>query len=487
MNVNLSWSITTDLFTSYRKFCPKGAHLIWKTSIYRFVIPDNLNRSNTKRYKEVWIDVTDSVPPFDSPKDTLGSVLDNVLEKIPSNSVILDFGAGKLRNTIYLLDKGYNVRAVEFEKTQHASKQSKDMYQKALSYSGQFDKLVFPHEFFQSDLKFDLVILINVANIMPVPSERLLVLQYCREKLRPEGLILWYNQHRDPDYIARCIPEYALGDGYYMKKDNRYQTFYRDFESYEVDAMFMSNGFRLEERIEAGHNIARTYHISGTNPLKNTLNAEKVRKYVVGDENRSHEKVGVSILKESDKPIINIPNPLELCEEQFYIDALTRLPAGREYDIEYQNLICAILIKLFMPPLKNPKLEYPLSDGIKRVDIIMSNPQEHGFFGGLSKRFDVTAPYIFIECKNYSSDLSNPEVDQLTGRFTKKGGRFGILVYRRIGDESMLLKRCQRCLDNDEYVVTLNDNDIIKMLKYKIHGENIDEYMDEKMQQLLLS
>src|SRR5689334_587934 len=166
MNVNLSWSITTDLFTSHRKFCPKGAHLIWKTSIYRFVIPDNLNRSNTKRYKEVWIDVTDSVPPFDSPKDTLGSVLDNVLEKIPSNSVILDFGAGKLRNTIYLLDKGYNVRAVEFEKTQHASKQSKDMYQKALSYSGQFDKLVFPHEFFQSDLKFDLVILINVANII---------------------------------------------------------------------------------------------------------------------------------------------------------------------------------------------------------------------------------------------------------------------------------------------------------------------------------
>jgi hypothetical protein len=60
------------------------------------------------------MDVTESVPPFDSPKETLTSVLDQVLKILPKNSMILDFGAGKLRNTIYLLENGYNVRAVEF-------------------------------------------------------------------------------------------------------------------------------------------------------------------------------------------------------------------------------------------------------------------------------------------------------------------------------------------------------------------------------------
>ncbi len=487
MNLNLFHPQTADLFTTSCEFCPKGAHLIWKTPVYKFVIQDNLNQGSTKRYKELWIDVTDSVPPFDSPKETLGSVLDQVLAKLSDNSIILDFGAGKLRNTIYLLEKGHNVRAVEFEKTQSASKQSKGMYEKALTYGNQFDKLVFPHEFFQSTLKFDLVLLINVANIMPVPSERLLVLQYCREKLRPEGLLLWYNQHRDPDYVAKCIPEYAIGDGYYMKKDNRYQTFYRDFETYEIDGMFLANGFRLEEKIQAGHNIARLYHISGRNPLENIVNAEKVRKHVVGDETKIHEKVGVSILKESDKPILNIPNPPELLDEQFYIDVLSQLPTGRKHDIEYQNLICAILIKLFSPPLRNPKLEYSLSEGIKRVDILMSNSSIPGFFGDLPKRFEVTAPFIFIECKNYSSDVFNPEVDQLAGRFTKHGGRFGMLVYRRAGDKSALLKRCQNCLKDDDYILTLDDNDIIQMLKYKINSEDIDEYLDDKMQQLLLS
>jgi len=161
--------------------CPIGAHLIWKSSVYKFVVPSDYDENQERTYKEIWIDVTNSVPPFDSPKQTLGSVLDEIVKTLPKNSLILDFGAGKLRNTIYLLSKGHNVRAVEFEKTQEATPTAKQMYEVARGYGRKFDKLVFPHEFFQSNLKFDLILLINLCNIMPVPAERLLVLQYCRE------------------------------------------------------------------------------------------------------------------------------------------------------------------------------------------------------------------------------------------------------------------------------------------------------------------
>jgi hypothetical protein len=251
--------------------------------------------------------------------------------------------------------------------------------------------------------------------------------------------------------------------------------------------MFLANGLRLKERIEAGHNRARLYAMAGNNPLIGIIDAQKIRKYVRGDESRDHEKVGVSILKDSDKPNVNIPNPIELSDESFYVDSLIGLPLGRGYDTEYQNLACAILIKLFMPPLKNPKLEYQLNEGLKRVDMIMSNQAEHGFFAGLLKRFGVHAPYIFIECKNYSSDVSDPEVDLLADRYKTHGGRFGILVYCNAGDDKALLKRCQHFLDNRGHIITLNDVDIIRTLKYRMDNIDLDEYLDEKMQQLLLS
>ncbi len=62
------------------------------------------------------IDVTHSIPPFNETKKQMSKVFDRVCELISKKDLILDFGAGKLRNTIYFLEKGYNVNAVEFEK-----------------------------------------------------------------------------------------------------------------------------------------------------------------------------------------------------------------------------------------------------------------------------------------------------------------------------------------------------------------------------------
>lgn len=135
------------LITKYCSICPIGAHLIWKYPIYEFVIPDEPNGKNTK-HKKILMDVTNSVPPFSDPGKILSRIFDEILESIPKKSLILDFGAGKLRNTIYFLEKGYDVCAVEFEKIEESSKQSKDMYKKAKEFGSQFRRLVFPHEFF---------------------------------------------------------------------------------------------------------------------------------------------------------------------------------------------------------------------------------------------------------------------------------------------------------------------------------------------------
>jgi hypothetical protein len=44
------------------------------------------------------------------------------------------------------------------------------------------------------------------------------------------------------------------------------------------------------------------------------------------------------------------------------------------------------------------------------------------------KDIKIKSPYIFVECKNYSYKIENPEIDQLAMRFKDKYGRFGILI-----------------------------------------------------------
>jgi SAM-dependent methyltransferase len=389
--------------------CPIGAELIWTSPVYKFIFPYETADYDERTFKEILIDVTNSAPTFDSTRNTMGRVLDEVLKLFSRKLNILDFGAGKLRNTLYLLEKGYNVCAVEFEKIQSTPK-AKESYEKAKSFGKQFQKLVFPHEFFESKLKFDLILLINVCSIMPVPSERLLVLQYCREKLRDDGLVLWYTLHKD---AARCVDEVKIGDGYYMHKTNRYKTFYRDFENHEIDRMFLTTGLRFKQLFYVQHNQARLYAKAGYNPTKEILTAEKIRQYVKGDTRLEEPKdTDIKIWYDHESPSINVPNPEELSDEAIYIEALQKTPSGKKYATAYHNLMAAILIKLFMPPLTNPRIEQQIDSQLKRIDLVMTNPSNSGFFGSLGNRFDVRAPYILIECKNYGTEVANVDSNQ---------------------------------------------------------------------------
>jgi hypothetical protein len=47
--------------------------------------------------------------------------------------------------------------------------------------------------------------------------------------------------------------------------------------------------------------------------------------------------------------------------------------------------------------------------------------------------------------------------------------------------------RCTDLLkDKEEYILPLDDNDIILMLNMKLENEEIDEYLDNKMRRLIL-
>lgn len=145
---------------------------------------------------------------------------------------------------------------------------------------------------------------------------------------------------------------------------------------------------------------------------------------------------------------------------------LRGLNVGANDAHKYEELIKKIFTALFYPSLSKPKRESPLHEGRKRIDIRYTNEAYDGFFSWLYKSY--TCPYIFVECKNYGKEVGNPEIDQLSGRFSKSRGQVGILVCRSIKDRQTLIKRCKDTANDDRgYIIAIDDDDIIQLLEEK--------------------
>jgi hypothetical protein len=165
---------------------------------------------------------------------------------------------------------------------------------------------------------------------------------------------------------------------------------------------------------------------------------------------------------------------------------LAAIPAGREHASEYHDLILGVLNQVFYPWLTRPQKEQAVDEGRKRIDILYRNSSEEGFFSRLVNHYKIHCPFVSVECKNYSEDPANPELDQLMGRLSRKRGYFGMLVCRGIKDSELMLKRLQDVVNNnsDRLVMVLEDRDIASLLKLKSGGKSaeISEYLDQKLQ-----
>lgn len=143
--------------------------------------------------------------------------------------------------------------------------------------------------------------------------------------------------------------------------------------------------------------------------------------------------------------------------------AVTRIHVGRESATEYERAIESLLSALLYPSLCNPQLQKKIHDGRKRIDITYTNMAQSGFFWWLSHNF--SAAHVFVECKNYSEDPSNPELDQLGGRFSPSRGQFGLLICRSISDKQLFAARCRDTADDQRgFIICLDDDDLKKLI-----------------------
>jgi len=142
------------------------------------------------------------------------------------------------------------------------------------------------------------------------------------------------------------------------------------------------------------------------------------------------------------------------------------VPTGKAASTDFENAVEALLTALFYPDLTNPAIQAPIHDGRKIIDIKYTNMAKGSFFSWVSTHYP--SPLMWIECKNYAGKVANPELDQLSGRFSPSRGRVGILVCRKYDKKNVFLDRCRDTARDDRgWIIALDDDDLRLLVEYR--------------------
>lgn len=190
--------------------------------------------------------------------------------------------------------------------------------------------------------------------------------------------------------------------------------------------------------------------------VRETRNHPKILEQYRNDKRRSYQPP-------LDHTEIAASEGTPLPEWDELIRTAREIEPGKEYFDTYEKAIEKLLTTLFYPTLTNPRKQFEIHEGRKRIDLTYTNVAREGFFSWLSLHYP--SSNIFIECKNYTRDLGNPELDQLAGRFSPSRGQFGLIICRGFDDKDLFLKRCQdTAKDNRGFIILLDDDDLSELV-----------------------
>ncbi|HEY2712440.1 MAG TPA: hypothetical protein VGI60_07995 [Chthoniobacterales bacterium] len=260
------------------------------------------------------------------------------------------------------------------------------------------------------------------------------------------------------------------------------QSFYQHFILNYLQTEHLNAGSSLVQTLRNGRRRVTKKAVAETYPCTKANIAAFARDHPeVLTEYRRHlaqlEQQNLALLPEEASE-----RALALSLEQ----ALVSVAVGAGAAGSYHSLMIGLCEFLFFPHLVTPAKEREIHQGRKRIDIVMSNSATDGAFETLHRVRRVSCPYIFIECKNYTNEIANPELDQLAGRFGVNRGTFGLLCCRRFQDRSLFAERCRDTYrDGRGLIVGLSDAEIIELLRHIATGNrrridrDVTHFIDE--------
>ena len=217
-------------------------------------------------------------------------------------------------------------------------------------------------------------------------------------------------------------------------------------------------------------------------------NEYKMSKEFIYDFCNKHPDVISNYKSRKGKEALKITDINEIDEAfiaQRLIEQLQTIKPGGELASTFHSLSIGILEFLFFPHLMYPQKEHEIHDGRKRIDITFHNAATEGFWHILRTSPTIAASTIMIECKNYSNDIKNPELDQMAGRFSNLRGWFGVILSRQFSQKDLFYERCKdTAKDGRGVILCLDDADVIYMLTLAKDGKRnqIDKFLTRKYQ-----
>jgi len=202
------------------------------------------------------------------------------------------------------------------------------------------------------------------------------------------------------------------------------------------------------------------------------------------------EKYKEELRKSAAKDVSPIlPTVRKVLTAKERMDILADIKPGRLEADRFHKISMDSLIYIIGDRLSNPKAEVNINNGRKRIDIVFNNNDQTGFFKDMNQLHHIQCPKIFVECKNYESEIGNPEIGQLQGRFNRKRGMFGMLLCRSIKDKANLLQRCKDIMHDEKgFIIVLEDVDMGTLLQLKEANNEkaIDAFFRQKLDELIM-
>jgi hypothetical protein len=164
--------------------------------------------------------------------------------------------------------------------------------------------------------------------------------------------------------------------------------------------------------------------------------------------------------------------------------AMRAIEAGSLRAHEYHALMIGVVEFLFYPKLLYPQKEQEIHEGRKRIDIVMSNGAHDGVFHHPPSVRQFPCAYVPFECKNHTTEVANPELDQLAGRFSANRGRLGFLCCRHFEDRELFIRRCRDTFtDVRGLILPIDDRTVIRFLDLVERGRR--QEIDREVENLV--
>lgn len=261
------------------------------------------------------------------------------------------------------------------------------------------------------------------------------------------------------------------------------QEFYNHFMVEFLQAEYLNAGGALVEVFKNGSRRVTKKSVKEVHPLIKDDLADFVREHPEVLERYKN-------LKGAKGPLENgqLDDQFdEVAFSQALIDRLREIPGGSDDADNYHRLCIGILTFAFHPEMSAPIREAKIHEGRKRVDIVYTNAASSGFFLRRLQAHQTRAQGIFVECKNYTKQLANPELDQLQGRFNLRRGFFGFLLCRSMENRERIIAGCKdTATDGRGYMIVLEDSDVIEILEMIRDGRRrfIDSYLERRLAEI---